>query len=58
MTRLCQLFAVGRDSTFFTCPFHFEEVASKARDHAVPPYSLIQQRASDDEIKRWDQVIR
>ncbi|WMV23086.1 hypothetical protein MTR67_016471 [Solanum verrucosum] len=39
---------VGRDSTFFARPFHFEEVASKARDHTVPPYSLIQQCALDD----------
>lgn len=33
-------FAVGGDTAFFSCALHFEEVAPKARDHTISPYSL------------------
>ncbi|KAE9445489.1 hypothetical protein C3L33_22613, partial [Rhododendron williamsianum] len=33
-------FTVGGDTAFFSCALHFEEVAPKARDHTISPYSL------------------
>ncbi|KAF7132406.1 hypothetical protein RHSIM_Rhsim09G0075100 [Rhododendron simsii] len=38
MYYLCMAF--GGDSAFFSCALHFEEVAPKARDHTISPYSL------------------